>query len=347
MRHNPKFLTFQDAYLNEKVEYNVIGAALEEKKEDRLYKMFAHVSLTRDPRATRDMVPEEVWANAKPDPEIVALEERRAQLKNGRYRIQGLECEAEVRELTEQIRTKRKQYDEAIVRDYREYYFYNRSTWDIERQLRGEAEEEYAEPEIDLCIPERARLAGLLCHQPKDQSDEELLDFRIEINDLMVALCSKRETVKRNRIRRTYQTAPSMKEESPLPIANTISDPGSDSSFPLLMNPKQCPDCIGDRRLTLEERTFRYCRSTVRNDHFDDRHLEERERAELNGEPIKCYHPKCQDEKFLHLDHFRNHVQTIHGVPLRSSDQVMQRRLRKAKRREMIRESGKTVSIAY
>ena len=337
MRHNPKFLTFQDAYLNEVVQFDLQNTVLEEEREDQLYKLFAHVSLTRDPRATRDMVPEEVWANAKPDPEIVALEERRAQLKNGRYRVQGLECEAEVRELTEKIRTKRTQRDEMIVRDYREYYFYNRSTWDVERQTRGEVEEEYVEPEIDLRIPERARLAELLCHQPKDQPDGEIFDLRIETNDLMVALCGKRETVKRNRIQRTFQTALSVKEESPLPVADEpVPDPAPDS-FPLLLNPKQCPDCIGDERLTLEERTFQYCRPTVRNDHFDDRHLEEREHAELHGEPIRCYHPECRDRKFQHLDHFRNHVQTTHGVPLRSSDQVKQRRLQKAKRRRMTR----------
>ncbi len=34
--------------------------------------------------------------------------------------------------------------------------------------------EENVEPTIDLVIPERARLAGLLCYQPDNLSEDEL-----------------------------------------------------------------------------------------------------------------------------------------------------------------------------
>lgn len=101
------------------------------------------------------------------------------------------------------------------------------------------------------------------------------------------------------------------------------------------MDPYQCPDCFGDERMTLLERTFRYCRPTVRNDHFDA-HLVDREFAERRNEPIRCHHPKCRDKQFQHLDHFRSHVQPVHGVPLRSSDQVKRRREGKGRRRSMI-----------
>lgn len=53
------------------------------------------------------MVPDEVWANLEPDPNIVALETEREVLKRGQYRIQGNEDEAKIRELTDEIRTKR------------------------------------------------------------------------------------------------------------------------------------------------------------------------------------------------------------------------------------------------
>lgn len=127
-----------------------------------------------------------------------------------------------------------------------------------------------------------------------------------------------------------------IKEQSPVRVPTPKPNP--DPFPPLLIDPNQCPDCIGDERMTLQERTFRYCRPTIRNDHFDDAHLEERERIEQCGEPIRCHHPKCRDIKFQHLDHFRNHVQTVHGMPLRSSDQVKRRREGKLKRRQMIRE---------
>ena len=302
-----------------------------------MFRLFAHVSLTRDPRAKRDMVPDEFWADLEPDPDIVALEEEREELKGGRYRIRGTKDEVKIRELTDQIRTKRAQREDRIVKEYREYYFYNRPTWDLERQARGEDMEEYAEPVIDLAIPERAQLAELLCYQPKKLSDVEILQRRIEVVDLYVALSGKRETVKRNR------TSPRLQVELPIRtgftrVNNALKpepepEPEPDS-FPLLMQPTQCPDCIGDEAQTFHERVFRYCRPTKRNDHFDDHHLEGKEHAEQQGEPIVCRHPKCSEVKLRSVDAFRNHIQSIHGVTLRSSVQAQERRTRKAKLRQ-------------
>ncbi|KAL4404040.1 FluG domain-containing protein [Colletotrichum abscissum] len=324
MRHDPKFATFQGAYLNENVQFDLQNTFLEEETEEQMYKVFAHVSLTRDPRATRDMVPKEVWENLPPDPEIVELEQRRKKLKGGQYRVQGEENEAEIRRLTEEIRTKRDQRDKSVVKEYREYHFYNRPTWDIERQANGEEDEEYTEPDINLQIPERTRLAHILCHQPADCSHDKLMELWIEAIDLMVTLCDKRETVRRDRIRTHPQPKPTI-EETPQP-----------KPFPLLLDPNQCPDCVGDCRLSLAERAFKYCRPAVRNDHFDDQHLVERERTVQRGNLIRCNHPQCQDDpNFATLDAFRRHVQTLHGVSLRTSGQVEQRRSRKVKRRRM------------
>lgn len=57
MRHDPKFATFHGVYLNEKEDFDLQNTFLGEKTKDQLYKLCAHVSLTRDPRATRDMFP--------------------------------------------------------------------------------------------------------------------------------------------------------------------------------------------------------------------------------------------------------------------------------------------------
>ncbi|KAF3352302.1 Heat shock protein, putative [Verticillium dahliae VDG1] len=339
MRQDPRFMTFQSAYLNENANFDIQNAFLEEEKESQLFRLFAHVSLTRDPRATADMVPDEVWANLAPDPEITELEEQRAQLKQGKYRIEGSENEGEIRQISNTIRTKRAQRDKQVVKEYREDYFYNRPTWDIELQARGE-EEEYIEPDIDVHIPERARLANILCHQPDGLTDDQLLERRIEAVQLMVDLCDKHETVKRQRIQRA-KFIPTVKSESP--EAESEHRPKTDR-FPLLMQVSQCPDCIGDERLSFEERTFRYSRPTVRNDHFDDQHLVERERAQRRGEKMVCKHPTCrvlnhgQDLEFYSMDHFRAHVQKVHHIALRSSDQVQQRRLRKVRLRKMVTE---------
>lgn len=325
MRHDPKFATFHGAYLNERVEFDLQNTFLGEETENQMYRLLAHVSLTRDPRATRDMVPKEVWANLPPDPEIAELEERRAELKRGQYRIRGREAEAEIRSLTETIGSRRAQRDAIIVKQYHKYYFYNRPTWDIEKQACGEEEKEHVESSINLDIPERARLAEIWCDQPDDWTDEETYQQRVEAIDLMASLCNKRETAKRrDRICPQTQTQARLQQSAE-------PSPGHEH-FPLLMDANQCPDCIGDKRISYEQRTFQYCRSTVRNDHFDNQHLKEREEAEQRGEPIRCKHPKCKEQKFQHLDHFRHHVYSVHRVQLRSSAQVRAARSKKTHR---------------
>ncbi|KAJ2997766.1 hypothetical protein NUW58_g542 [Xylaria curta] len=280
MRHDPQFVTFHRAYLNEIANFDLQNAFLEEEKESQLFRLFAHVSLTRDPRATADMVPEEVWANLAPDPEIVELEKERARLKQDHYRIEGHKEEEKIRKLSNEIRIKRAQRDRQVVREYREHYFYHRPTWDIGGRARGEEEEEYVEPAINVSIPGRAKLAEILCQQLDNLTEDAILQQRIEVIDLMVALCDKRETVKRDRIQHRAKACPPIKTES--------VEPGPDpDDFPLLMHAAQCPDCIGDERLSLEERAFTYCRPHVMNDHFDNQHLVRREQAEQSEDKIR------------------------------------------------------------
>ncbi|RSL41531.1 hypothetical protein CEP54_015788 [Fusarium duplospermum] len=121
------------------------------------------------------MVPEDVWASLPPDPEI----------KQGNYRIDGHTDEGKIRQPTQEIRMKRAQRDRQVVKEYRDYYFYNQPTWDIERQARGE-EEKYAEPDINVIIPEHAALAKLFCRQPDDLTEDQIFERKIEAINLMI-----------------------------------------------------------------------------------------------------------------------------------------------------------------
>lgn len=51
-------------------------------------------------------------------------------------------------------------------------------------------------------------------------------------------------------------------------------------------------------------------------DHFDRAHAKHMSDAKQ----VVCNHPKCKGGtlKFEHLNHFKNHVDTIHGVKLRA-----------------------------
>jgi hypothetical protein len=319
MRHDPKWATFNSAYINEKVEFDLQNAFLDEPQEDALITLFTHISITRDPRASYDMVPEEVRKALPSDPDIVRLETERAKLKGGKYRVRGTAQERQVQLLTKEINKRRKQRSKALRQEYRKYYFHHRPTWDIERQLgEGTAEdtaeelEDDIQPPIRLHMPERARLAEILCHQSDNLNAKDLRNLRIEAAELMTILCNKKETAKRKVIKQTAQSAPIdvfVKQESPGP-----------DCFPLLMDKTQCPYCIGSDMTSEEERTFRYCRPAVMNNHFDRAHLKALRQAEKENR-ITCRHPKCQtdgkDLKLESVDHFRSHVQRVHGVWLR------------------------------
>ncbi|KAK3897428.1 hypothetical protein C8A05DRAFT_47960 [Staphylotrichum tortipilum] len=322
MRHDPRWTTFFGAYLNMAVQWDLVNSTLQKDLQNKLILELTQVGIWHDPRATKDMVPDEVWKEMPPNPEIEALRKRKEELKGGSYRIAGKEHEEEVRSLTKRIRQLEAKERKDVCREYREDYFQNRPTWDIDRQFGGEAgetDEDYTAPAIELRIPERAELARLLCY-PVALNDEEIRQRRIRVADLWSALCKKQEKADRTplRIRRRPRAVP-VEEKSPKP------DP-----FPLLMSKTQCPECIGNQGLTIEERTFSYCRPAVMNDHFEDSHLESIQK----GGDIICKHPKCKNlPPLTTVDHFRIHVERVHNVTLRSAQNATARRDRKMARR--------------
>ncbi|KAK4220404.1 hypothetical protein QBC38DRAFT_550690, partial [Podospora fimiseda] len=162
MHHDPKWATFNSAYINEKVGFHLQKAFLDEPTEDSLLAMLSHIGLMRDPRASKDMVPDGVWEMMPPDPETEKLDTERARLKGGQYRIKGSENDDRIRELTRLTAAKVARWKNDIRRAYREDYFYNRPTWDVE--ANGQEKREYIEPAIDLYTPERAQLAEILCN---------------------------------------------------------------------------------------------------------------------------------------------------------------------------------------
>lgn len=47
--------------------------------------MLSHIDVMRDPRATSNMVSQEIWDQLEPDPEVLELEAERKRLKGGKY----------------------------------------------------------------------------------------------------------------------------------------------------------------------------------------------------------------------------------------------------------------------
>jgi len=213
MRHNPNSGVYNGAYINERVPFDVLSTVLERPSTDGILRMLTHMSLMRDPRAPVH-VPDDVLAALPPDPSIVDLEQQRAQLKAGAYRIQGTEFEAEVRRLTAEISTARTRRRNIISEEYRADYFRRRPVEDIERQNSGQQEEEYIEPVVEHQIPERAQLAELICTHVAGITPQEIVARRIHSTGLIVTLCRRREVPRRYRLRVALPQPPLVNEES-------------------------------------------------------------------------------------------------------------------------------------
>jgi hypothetical protein len=304
MRHNPNSAVYNGAYINERVKFDVQSAFLERPSAHGLLRALTHMSLTRDPRAPVNP-PEEVLQALPPDPEIRRLEQQREELKAGSHRVIGTQVEEEVRRLTTMINSARIKWRNAISEEYRAEYFRRRPTEDIEKQSEGLMEEEYVEPLVLHQIPERAKLAEVMCGFPKDLTLQDILTRRIYTVDLMMALCCKREIPRRYQRRVRLPRQPLVKQESP------EAEP-----FPLVCEKSQCPFCIGDELKTYKERTSSFCRPSKMMDHVERAHL----RHIPADQKISCRHPVCKSNNLIltNLMHFKNHVATVHGISLRA-----------------------------
>ncbi|KAG4430257.1 hypothetical protein IFR05_014253 [Cadophora sp. M221] len=307
MRHNPNSAVYNGAYINERVRFDVQSAVLERPSADGVLRMLTHMSLMRDPRAPIH-VPDDVLAALPPDPNITALEQEREKLKAGAYRVQGTDVEAEVRRLTTAIGSARSRRRNIISEEYRADYFRRRPTEDIERQNRGQEEEEHIEPLVQYHIPQRRQLVDLICTRITDITLQDAVDRRIETAELMQALCGCREVASRYRLPVAQPSRTFFKEESPEvgPLAPI---------FPLVCGKTQCLFCIGDESRSYEERVGSYCRPSKMMDHVERDHLKGKDpRAK-----IECCHPTCKSQGLVleHLEHFKNHVQSVHGIKLR------------------------------
>jgi hypothetical protein len=109
-----------------------------------------YISLTRDPCAPKSVadVPKAVFEALLDDLEIVELKERQELLKDGVYQIRGTLVEDEVQSLTAEIHKRKVKRQSIIFEEFWAEYFCLRPKEDIEKQSRGEAEEQYVEPVV-------------------------------------------------------------------------------------------------------------------------------------------------------------------------------------------------------
>jgi hypothetical protein len=137
---------------------------------------------------------------------------------------------------------------------------------------------------------------------------QDTVQRRIQTADLMQALCNYREVPRRYRLRVILPARPVVKEESP------EIDPFS-CVFPLICGKTQCLFCIRNDSKNYKKRTGSFCRLAKMMDHVERIHLKGKDPEAR----MEYCHPTCKSQGLVlkHLNYFKNHVQTVHGITLR------------------------------
>lgn len=166
------------------------------------------------------------------------------------------------------------------IEEYRADYFRCQPTKHVEQQINGCEEEENSPPVIQHQLPERAELADLLCQNHTPILPEAVTKRRILSASLMQKLCSRREVSLRHRLRPA--------ESAKLPMAKgPAHTKPSPPAYPLVLEPTQCPICVGDISKTYEAPMGCFCRRSKMWDHVDRQHFKHIDPANTTS----CYHP--------------------------------------------------------
>jgi hypothetical protein len=326
MRHDPFTGVFNGAYINNTVRFNVQDAFLESDiSDDGLTRAFTHMSIRCNPGAPKE-VPNGVMEGLfAADPEIADLERRFKALateikwkhKFIKRAPEGKRTEHE--DLRKQLANAKKSLRTEIEEAYRKDYFFQIHNEMMKRQLQRhldkttvEEETEDAkdiEPIVEHQLEERTRLQQVLCDLSKDLSPQAIVSRKVIAINLMIALASRQELQTRK-----PRSVPASKDlimkESP---ASEPSQPADE--FPVVCKKTQCIVCIGNERLSYEQRTRTFRRVAHMWDHVEDIHL----RYISADAGIICHHPVCKAQGLVldNVERFKNHVARVHEVALR------------------------------
>lgn len=189
---------------------------------------------------------------------------------------------------------------------FRDAYRHRVHKEELERQLNGMVVDEEAEPTIIHQLEERNQLQAIMCDFNTDLDLHQNTKRKIRSIDLMTKLASRRET-------RQPRLSASCKDRTP--ESPPEEQPPPHSEIPLVIDKSQCIYCVGDTALPLAVRLRKFSKPSNMMTHVEKVHLKHQETV---GRFV-CHHPDCKHRgDFLKdLDHFKAHVQTVHGQRLR------------------------------
>ncbi|KJZ69082.1 hypothetical protein HIM_11532 [Hirsutella minnesotensis 3608] len=314
MRHDPMTGCLANAYLNRRVGFNTQDAYLErDPSADGLTRAFTHMSIRCNPEVPKE-IPKSEMDTLEPDPDVVDLmmQVKRMAIQirqeHGFIKQAPKDVKETYHQLRRDLRNAEKAFRDDMTKVYQEAYRRRMHNEVLERQLSGRPIKEQAEPSVQHHLKERTKLQALLCDFSTDKCPKDVTDRKIRAIDLMVLLASRRE------VRQQPRPSPPCEEDNQegSPDAEPLSKL---EEIPLVLGKTQCIYCVGDEQLAYVDRMRAFNRVSHMMDHVERVHL----RHEPPRARFVCRHPQCKHlgDFLTSLDHFKNHVQTVHGVKLR------------------------------
>lgn len=320
-RQKPLSGTFNGAYINERVRLNVQDAYLEsEVTEDGLTRAFTHMSIRSHPDAPTKAPSELVRQLVDADPGVASLQQecdqKHRQIK-GTYRFIKHAPKAvrqEYSELKKRLKNEKKSIEDELHVEYRKDYDFRAHNEMMKMQLNPSAIQESSScrPIIQHQLIERTQLQQVLCDFSKNLTSQEVISRKVAAIKLWIALASRRE-LQTHQPRRPPAACENtaIKQEPPSPAPQPQLE-----EFPLICKKTQCILCLGDTRVSYEQRTRTFSRVSHMMTHVQNVH-----HLDLlpTNQPVICVHPACVASEIVleNKEYFKNHVKTVHGIKLR------------------------------
>ncbi|KAL2364863.1 hypothetical protein RJZ56_002210 [Blastomyces dermatitidis] len=301
---------FERYYISMKVKRDVQSAYLGCPPKESIIRTVGRFSLTRDPRAPKELGSEHKEA-IEQDPQLIKLRNRHLSLKKLMERKYGSVSKArssdlhrQYTELGEEIKDKRQYLHREAFDRLREDFFATIDTIEIERQLLGLSfsnELQVEDPKnVQFVFKERKRLSQNLFRSSDCRVEDhtEIYARRVQTIQDWVSLCSLREGPRKRR---------AASADSGIDLAfDEIIDA---DTFPALCPGTQCLFCLGDDQLPLSGRIYSFSRPDHLRRHVQDCHFRYLDATA----PLWCPHPSCL-ELLDGVQDFQGHALQVHNV---------------------------------
>lgn len=288
------------AYINERVQFDVQAAFLGRPSADAALKATSHASRYIDPRAPTTL-PTSYEQPLRTHPTVVKCRQLRDSLSTEAKRIFGSVKNAagtEIHEAYSQacaaLQAVKVKLRRGAMKKCRDECFDTIDTDEIDKQLDLSLldleEKDWKPKAVKHQVPERKRVAELICGQPVESTEEAALEHRILTVEALVALCSVQEIQPQQK--RNYDRTWGIEDED----AKTL--PESDPPV-MVYSSKQCPFCFRE-----------FCRPRKMREHAENQHLKLYKVDEL----IPCPNPVCEKKGVILSghEHFKNHAASLH-----------------------------------